>query len=89
MQIVGNSYMTQEAATHVLYSRGRLFDDVDYFDALKKLSKITKRTEQQIESSLLSGERTRLKSSNSLDKLMRLEKKLKSNGLDVYIEVSD
>jgi hypothetical protein len=74
---------------HVLYSRGRLLEDADQIDAIVELSSITRRTVEEVERRLLSGERKRIKSSDSLTKLFRLEKKLKASGLDVYIEVEE
>jgi len=79
----------QGGLSHVLYSRGRLFDEFDYVESLSKLSNVTRRTEEQVEQRLLSGEQRRVKSSYSLKKIMRLEKKLKSLGLDVFIEVEE
>lgn len=79
--VIGNE------TSHVLYSRGRLFDDHNYFDALQKLAVVTRRTQQDVEERILNGERKRLKSSTSLRKLLQLESKLKGIGLDVYIEV--
>ena len=74
---------------HVLYSRGRVFEDFNYFEALEKISEVTRRTKQQVEERILNGKRKRLKSSRSLRKLIALETKLKNVGLDVYIEIED
>ncbi len=72
--------------THVLYARGKLLDSADKCSAIEKLASMTSKTDEQIEARLLSGERKRIKSSDSLEKLMRLEMKLKAAGFDVYID---
>ena len=79
----------QSGLSHVLYSRGRLFDEFDYFEALSKLSIITHRSKKDLEEELLNGEKKRVKSSFSLKKIMYLEKKLKDIGLDVFIEIEE
>ena len=72
---------------HVLYSRGHLFDDTNQEEALEKLATITRKTTQQIEKRLLSGRRKKVKSSHSLEKLLKLKRRLTDIGLDVYIEL--
>jgi len=73
--------------SHVLYSRGYIYDGFDYFDSLKKISKLMKKTQVQVQELVLCCRTKRLKSSPDLKKLMILEHKLKNLGLDVYIEV--
>lgn len=89
MQIIDGSSTLESGVAHVLYSRGRVYDEFNYFEALEKISAVTRRTKQQVEERILNGERKRLKSSNSLKKLLLLETKLKNVGLDVYIEIED
>jgi len=89
MQGVFESNTQECGVSHILYSRGRLFDEFNYFDSLDKLSEVTRRSKQQVEEFLLNGEHKRLKSSSCLKKLIRLESKLKKIGLDVYIEMQE
>ena len=73
--------------SHVLYSRGYIYDGFDYFDSLKNISELMKKTQVQVQGVILCCKIKRLKSSPDLKKLMMLENKLKNLGLDVYIEV--
>jgi len=76
----------QKETSHVLYSRGYLYDEFDYFDSLKKISKLMRKTQLQVQEVVLCCRTKRLKSSTNLKQLMVLESKFKSLGLDVYIE---
>lgn len=89
MQNVIDEHKNKDLISHVLYSRGRILDEFNYFDSLDQLSKTTRRTKQQVEEFILNGERKRLKSSPCLKKIMSLESKFKKIGLDVYIEMKD
>jgi len=74
---------------HVLYSRGRMFKsdyDVNYFDSLQKIAVLTRRSPQEVEEIILTGERKKIKSSSTLKTLVQLEAQLKELSLDVYIE---
>ena len=74
---------------HVLYSRGRMFknaDDENYFDYLQQIAVLTRRSPQEVEEIILTGERKKIKSSAKLKTLIQLEAKLKELSLDVYIE---
>jgi len=84
-----DSNTAEREVSHVLYSRGRVFDEFDYFDALQKISEVTRRTKQQVEERILNGERKRLKSSHCLKTILLLETKLKNVGLDVYVETEN
>jgi len=79
----------QSSLSHVLYSRGRILDEFNYFESLDKLSETTHRPKKEVEERILNGERKRLKSSSCLKKLISLESKFKEIGLDVYIEVQE
>lgn len=72
--------------THILYARGRLLDTADRRQAIKQIASMTSKSAEQIEERLLSGQRRRVKSSESLSKLKRLEAKFRDAGFDVYIE---
>jgi hypothetical protein len=76
----------QDDMTHILYARGTLLDAADRQSAVEQMASMTSKTTEQIEQRLLSGQRKRVKSSDSLAKLMRLEEKLKAAGFDVYID---
>ena len=74
---------------HVLYSRGRMFknaEDDNYFDYLQQIAVLTRRSPQEVEEIILTGERKKIKSSATLKTLIQLEAKLKELSLDVYIE---
>ena len=73
--------------SHVLYSRGYVYDEFDYFDSLKKISQLMRKTQIQAQEQILCCKIRRLKSSPNLKQLMALENKFKSLGIDVYIEV--
>lgn len=77
----------QDKMIHVLYARGTLLDKADRQSAVEEMALMTSKTTEQIEQRLLSGQRKRIKSSDSLAKLIRLEEKLKNAGFDVYIEM--
>ena len=80
---------TKKSNTHVLYSRGRMFksaDDANYFEYLQKIAVLTRRSPQEVEEIILTGERKKIKSSTKLKTLVQLEAKLKELSLDVYIE---
>jgi len=72
--------------SHALYSTGYVFDEVDYFESLSKISKMTKKTLLQVQERILCCKTKRLRSSSDLNELMSLRNKLKDAGLDVYIE---
>ena len=72
--------------THILYARGKLLDMADRKFAIQQIATMTSKSCKQIEERLLSGQRKRVKSSDSLSKLMRLAEKFKNAGFDVYIE---
>jgi len=74
------------AMTHILYTRGKLISAADREVAIEQMASMTSKTKEQIEERLLSGKRRRIKSSDSLNKLMRLELMLKEAGFDVYID---
>jgi len=76
----------QHEASHILYSKGYVFDDFDYFESLKKISEFTHRSQIQVQERILCCRTKRIKSSSDLSELIALEDKLKSMGLDVYIE---
>lgn len=71
---------------HILYSRGRLLDKVDWQAAVENISVLTQQPTEKVEAQLLSGRRKRIKSSESRSKLIGLKRKLINHGLDVYIE---
>jgi len=73
-------------ASHVLYSRGYVFDDFDYFESLKKISTVINQTQLQVQEQILCCQTKRLKSSSNLKKLKVLENTFKNLGLDVYIK---
>jgi len=73
---------------HVLYSRGYIYDDFDYFDSLDKLSSVMSQTQLQVQELVLCCKTKRLTSSQNLKKLMVLENTFKNLGLDVYIQVN-
>ena len=73
-------------SSHVLYSRGRLLSLSNGESAMQKLAALTNRTIDQIENKLLTGKRMRVKSSNSLARLHKLQTRLRAAGLDVYID---
>lgn len=80
---------SQSGNMHVLYSRGRMFkstDDANYFDYLQKIAVLTRRSSQEVEEIILTGERKKIKSSATFKTLVQLEAKLKELSLDVYIE---
>jgi len=54
--------------------------------AIQQIATMTSKSCEQIEERLLSGKRKRVKSSESLSKLMRLETKFRDAGFDVYID---
>jgi len=81
--IVSNSTET----SHILYSRGYVFDDFDYLESLKKISEATQQTEIEVQEKIICCRKKRLTSSTDLKKLIALEKKFKSLGLDVYIQL--
>ena len=74
-----------QAAAHVLYSRGRMLSGSREDNAMQKLSVLTNRTIEQIQNKLLTGRRKRVKSSVSLARLQKLQNRLRAAGLDVYI----
>jgi len=76
----------EQDMTHVLYSSGKLLDTADRLSAIEKIASMTSKNAETIEERLLGGHRKRVKSSNSLTKLIRLEIKLKRAGFDVYID---
>jgi len=87
--IFNNKSAENDGKMHVLYSCGRMSEDsneADYFESLKKIAELTRRTTQRVEETILNGQRKKIKSSLSLKKLVQLIK-LKELGLDVYIEV--
>ncbi len=71
---------------HVLYSKGRLRLNFNREDSIRQLSRLTHKPEDEIIERLLNGERKKIKSSDSLESLFRLKRKLEARGLDVYIE---
>jgi len=75
--------------SHVLYSRGYLYDEFDYFDSLKKISELIHKTQIQAQELILCCRTKRLKSSSNLKELTALENKFKSLGLDVYIKANE
>lgn len=78
--IIGNEM------THILYSSGALLGEADQQSVVEQIASMTSKTAEQVKQRLLSGKRKRVKSSDSLSKLIRLEIKLKAVGLDVYID---
>lgn len=76
---------SQENMTHILYARGTLLEMADRQSAIEQIATMTSKSCEQIEERLLSGKRKRVKSSESLSKLMRLEEKFRDAGFDVYI----
>jgi hypothetical protein len=72
--------------THILYARGKLLDSADRRSAIEQIALMTSKSMEQIEQRLLSGQRRRVKSSECLEKLKRLEKKFRAAGFDVYID---
>ncbi|MFQ3245470.1 MAG: hypothetical protein ACI9SP_002118 [Arenicella sp.] len=79
-------FANQETMTHVLYARGKLLELADRRAAIQQIATMTSKSCEQIEERLLSGTRKRVKSSESLSKLMRLETKFRDAGFDVYID---
>jgi len=74
---------------HVLYSNGRMFktaEDENYFEYLKEIAVLTRRSSQEVEEIILTGQRKKIKSSSTLKLLVQLEAKLKELSLDVFIE---
>ena len=76
-----------QETSHSLYSRGYVYDDFDYFDALKQISELVDKSPIQVQERILCCRTRRLKSSTDLKKLIALETKFKGMGLDVYIKV--
>ena len=74
---------------HILYSRGYLLDspELDHENALSMLTTVINRSEEQIKERLLAGERKKIKSSDSLKKLIALQQTLVNCGLDAYIKL--
>ena len=86
VEIDGNDDALKDDGTHILYSRGHLLDGMNYFQSLQKIAELTRRNPQEVEELVLSGQRKKMRSSNSLKNLILLEAKFKELGLDVYIE---
>lgn len=80
----------RDESMHVLYSRGKMLDgsneNCNYFECLQKIAKLTRRSSQEVEEIVLSGERKKISSSLSLKQLILLEAKFRELGLDVYID---
>ena len=79
-------FASQENMTHILYARGKLLETADRQSAIRQIATLTSKSYEQIEERLLSGKRKRVKSSDSLSKLIRLEKRFRNAGFDVYID---
>ena len=86
VDIDGKDNVLDDDGTHVLYSRGHLLDGADYFQSLRAIAELTKRNPQEVEELVLSGQRRKMRSSDSLKNLILLEAKFRELGLDVYIE---
>ena len=78
----------QQETSHILYSRGYVYDDFDYFDSLEKISTVMSKTQLEVQEKVLCCKTKRLKSSSNLKKLMVLEHTFKNLGLDVYIQAN-
>jgi len=61
--IKGENKLMKVSKTHMLYSRGRFFDGVSYFQALDSIADLIGRKPQDVEKFLLSGKRKRILSS--------------------------
>jgi hypothetical protein len=59
---------------------------VDRKSAIEQIASLTSKSVEQIEGRLPIGQRRRVKSSDSLSKLLRLEAKFRAAGFDVYID---
>ena len=59
---------------------------MNYFEYLKEIAVLTRRSSQEVEEIILTGQRKKIKSSSTLKLLVQLEAKLKELSLDVFIE---
>lgn len=82
-----NVAANSQETSHILYSRGYVFDDFDYLESLEKISEATKQSQLKVQEKIICCRTRRLTSSKNLNKIIALEKKFKSLGLDVYIKV--
>lgn len=76
----------QREASHGLFSTGYLFDEFDYYDSLDKLSVISKHKPVDVQEKILCCKTKLIKRSQDFNALVRLEMKLVSVGLDVFIK---
>ena len=81
-----NSAKNLSEASHTLYSKGYVFDEYDYFDALRKISEVTRKSQVSVQKHIVCCKTRPVTSSTNLKKLKALESTLKNVGLDVYIE---
>jgi len=72
--------------SHILYSKGRLLDNFNREDSIRKLARMTHKPEREIAKRLLNGHQKKIKSADSLEALFRLMRKFQTRGLDVYIK---